>query len=477
MRTFGNLLAFSPELWLLGGAIVVFVLARFTSGAATTSVALITIVLAFFALATQFKQTLTILDGAFVLDGYAIVVDVVVLAATALVLLAGSADILPGGTPSPALPGFVVLATLGAMLAASAAEMVALFVGLELLAVNLYVLAGLARRGPGASIAGFGYLTAGAASSGLLLYGLALLFGLTGETRLSVAGQVLAAGAPNQAAVMLTLSLLLGGFGLRMGLLPARWWTRGFEVGVPLRVIMFIESVGVVTAVAVFGRLAATTFSGTHIAYPAVIAGVAAVAMTAGNLLALTQTSVRRLLAYSTIAQAGFALAAFTNLKGNGVTALLVFLVALALTSVGVFSAVIAYARSVHSDAIRDLAGMSRYSPRLAIALAVALLSLAGLPPVAGFFGKLLVLQAAVSGGFAWLAVVGAVNIVLGALGYLRVVRVIFVDPPVFEVTPARLGRGIQTALGLATAGTVFMGLLLGPLYAAATYGRNALIH
>ena len=477
MRTFGNLLAFSPELWLLGGAIVVFVLARFTSGAATTSVALITIVLAFFALATQFKQTLTILDGAFVLDGYAIVVDVVVLAATALVLLAGSADILPGETPSPALPGFVVLATLGAMLAASAAEMVALFVGLELLAVNLYVLAGLARRGPGASIAGFGYLTAGAASSGLLLYGLALLFGLTGETRLSVAGQVLAAGAPNQAAVMLTLSLLLGGFGLRMGLLPARWWTRGFEVGVPLRVIMFIESVGVVTAVAVFGRLAATTFSGTHIAYPAVIAGVAAVAMTAGNLLALTQTSVRRLVAYSTIAQAGFALAAFTNLKGNGITALLVFLVALALTSVGVFSAVIAYARSVHSDAIRDLAGMSRYSPRLAIALAVALLSLAGLPPVAGFFGKLLVLQATVSGGFAWLAVVGAVNIVLGALGYLRVVRVIFVDPPVFEVTPARLGRGIQTALGLATAGTVFMGLLLGPLYAAATYGRNALIH
>jgi len=477
VRTFGNLLAFSPELWLLGGAIVVFVLARFTSGAATTSVALITIVLAFFALATQFKQTLTILDGAFVLDGYAIVVDVVVLAATALVLLAGSADILPGETPSPALPGFVVLATLGAMLAASAAEMVALFVGLELLAVNLYILAGLARRGPGASIAGFGYLTAGAASSGLLLYGLALLFGLTGETRLSVAGQVLAAGAPNQAAVMLTLSLLLGGFALRMGLLPARWWTRGFEVGVPLRVIMFIESVGVVTAVAVFGRLAATTFSGTHIAYPAVIAGVAAVAMTAGNLLALTQTSVRRLVAYSTIAQAGFALAAFTNLKGNGITALLVFLVALALTSVGVFSAVIAYARSVHSDAIRDLAGMSRYSPRLAIALAVALLSLAGLPPVAGFFGKLLVLQATVSGGYTWLAVVGAVNIVLGALGYLRVVRIIFVDPPVFEVTPARLGRGIQTALGLATAGTVFMGLLLGPLYAAATYGRNALIH
>jgi len=477
VRTFGNLLTFSPELWLLAGAIVVFTLARFTSNAMTTSGALITVILAFAALATQFKQTTMILDGAFLLDGFAIVIDVVVLAAAALALLASAADILPGETPSPALPGFVLLATLGAMLAASAAEMVALFLALELLAINLYVLAGLARRGPAASIAGFGYPSAGTASSGLLLYGLALLFGLTGETRLAAAGHALAAVTPNQAAVMLTLSLLLGGFALRMGLLPARWWTRGFEVGVPLRVVMFIESVGVVAAFAVFGRLAATTFSGSKIAYPAMIAGVAAVAMTAGNLLALTQTSVRRLLAYSTIAQAGFALAAFTDVRGTGISALLVFLVALALTSAGAFGAVIAYARSIHSDAIRDLAGMSRWSPGLAIALAVALLSLAGLPPVAGFFGKLLVLQAAVNGGYAWLAVVGVVNIVLAAFGYLRVVRTIFIDPPVFEVTSAHLDRGIRAAVGLATAGIVFMGLLLGPLYAAATYGRGALLH
>jgi len=199
--------------------------------------------------------------------------------------------------------------------------------------------------------------------------------------------------------------------------------------------------------------------------------------MTAGNLLALTQTSVRRLLAYSTIAQAGFALAALTNVKGTGISALLVFLVALALTSIGAYAAVIAYARSIHSDAIRDLAGMSRWSPGLAIALAVALLSFAGLPPTAGFFGKLLVLQATVYGGYAWLAVVAVVNIVLAALGYVRVVRTIFVDPPVFEVRPARLDRGIRVAVGLATAGVVLMGLLLGPLYSAATYARAALLH
>ena len=165
MRTFGNLLALSPELWLLGGAIVVFVLARFSSSALTTSVALITVILAFLALSTQFKQTLPILDGAFLLDGFAIFIDGVVLGAAGLTLLASAADILPGETPSPALPGLVLLATLGATLAASAAEMVALFLGLELLAINLYVLAGLARRGPAGSVAGFAYLTAGVASS------------------------------------------------------------------------------------------------------------------------------------------------------------------------------------------------------------------------------------------------------------------------------------------------------------------------
>ncbi|OLD61132.1 MAG: hypothetical protein AUI83_01255 [Armatimonadetes bacterium 13_1_40CM_3_65_7] len=476
MRTFGNLLAFSPELWLLAGAMVVFLLARFAPGTTTTA-ALVALVGAFLALATQFKQTITILDGAFTLDGFAVVVDVVILAAAALTLLASRADVLPGESPAPAVPGFFLLATLGALLAASAAEIVSVFLSLELLAVNIYILSALARRGSGAISASLGYLALGIASSGLLLYGMALVFGLSGQTNLTAAGRALASVNPNQAAVLLALSLLLGGFAFRLGLLPVRWWTRGFEVGIPLRVVVFVETAGVVAAFAVFGRLAVATFSGTRIAYPAVIAVVAAVAMTAGNLLALTQTSVRRLLAYSGIAQAGFALMAFTDLRRVGISALLVFLVALSLTGLGAFGTVVAYARSVHSDAIRDLAGMARWSPGLALALALALLSLAGLPPVAGFFGKLLVLQAAVDGGYAWLAVIGVANIALAAFGYLRVIRTAFLDSPVFEVAPVRLDGGIRAAVSLASAGIVFMGLLMGPLYAAASYGRAALLH
>lgn len=477
MRTFGNLLAFSPELWLLFGAIVIFALSRFLSASTTTILAGMTLALAFLALSTQFKQTLLILNGAFLLDGFAIVVDVVILGAALLCLLASRADVLPGELDHSAVPGFVLLATLGAMLAVSANEMIALFVSLELLAVNLYVLTGLVRRGHGSIVAGLGYVVLGSASSGLLLYGLALVFGLTGQTQLHAVGTALTDSKPDQAAIMLAVSLLIGGFAVRIGLVPIRWWTRGFETGVGLRAVTLIQSVGVVAGLAVFGRLFAAGFAGSRIAYSVIIAIVAAVAMTAGNLLALTQTGIRRMLIYATVAQAGFALLAFTDLKRVGVSALVIFLVALALTTITAFATVIAYTRSVHSDAIRDLAGMSRWSPGLALALSLSLLSLAGLPPLAGFLGKLLVLQAAVDGGYAWLVVIAAANILIAALATARVIRTLFIDQPVFEVIPARLDAGIRVSVIAASIGMVFMGLLLAPLYSAAGYAQAALLH
>jgi NADH-quinone oxidoreductase subunit N len=434
-------------------------------------------VLAFAALATQFKQTITILDGAFLLDGFAIVLDVVVLGAAALSLLASQADVLPGDLEQPVVPAFYLMATLGAMLAISAAEIISLFVSLEVLAVSLYVLAALVRRGPGSMTVSVGFAVTGIAASGIVLYGLALLFGLTGHTQLHAAGTALAALKPNQPAVLLTLSLLIVGFGFRMGVAPIRWWIRGFEIGVALRVLVVIYSVGVVAGFAVFGRILTSSFAGTRIGYAPILAIVAAVTMTAGTLLAITQNSLRRMVVYSAIGQAGFGLAAFTDLSRLGLPALTVFLVALALTTTCAYAAVIAYARSVHTDVIRDLAGISAPMPALALALTLAFLSMAGIPPLAGFFGKLLILQATIDGGYAWLAVIGAVNILIAAFGYLRVIKAAFVDPPIYEVVPARLDTGIRAGLALACIGVVFMGLLLGPLYSAATYGRNALLH
>jgi NADH-quinone oxidoreductase subunit N len=477
MRTLDNLLAFSPELWLLAGTVAVFLLARLHLGVWTTTAAFGALALAFLALLTQFTSSLVILDGAFVLDRYAMFVDVIVLAAAAVTLLASAADVIPGEARGGEFAGFLLLATMGAMLVASAAEMVALILGLELLAVNLYLLAALARRGSDAAHAGLGYLIMGMAGSAVLLYGLALIYGLTGETRFVPAGLALRSIGPRQPAILLALSLLVVGFAGKLGMVPVRWWTRAFDRGVPLRVLALVSSVGVVAGFAGFTRLLSSTFNGSSVAFPVVLAVVAAVAMTAGNVLALAQTSVRRLLAYSTIAQAGYALAALVDLRHSGVSAVLIFLSALALTNLCAFAAMIAYSRAVHSDAIRDLAGMSHSTPGVAIAMGIALASLVGFPPLAGFFGKLFVLQAAVEGGFTWLALVGLVNVGLAALCYLRVLRVAFLDPPVYEVVPPSPDATLRAAFGLTAAGVVFFGLFLGPILTAAGYGQQALSH
>jgi NADH-quinone oxidoreductase subunit N len=205
MRTFDNLLAFAPELWLLLGCLAVFLLARFRPGRWPQVVAFGTLALAFLALMTQFQSRITILDGAFLLDSYAMVVDVIVLATASLCVLLTMGDYLPGESRSSELAGFMLLAAVGALLAASAAEMVALLVGLELLAINLYMLAALARRGGDAAQAGLGYLVLGVAGTALMLYGLAVLYGLSGESRLSAVGHALRATGPRQPAVLLGL--------------------------------------------------------------------------------------------------------------------------------------------------------------------------------------------------------------------------------------------------------------------------------
>ncbi|MDQ6883089.1 MAG: NADH-quinone oxidoreductase subunit N [Candidatus Dormibacteraeota bacterium] len=475
--TLGNVLAFTPELWLLAGAIAVFALARFRPGFSATAVGIGAVVLAFLALLTQAKQTITILDGAFLLDGYAFVFDVAILAAGAIALLLSLADAIPGESRAGELAGFMLLGTIGAMLAASAAEMVALLVALELLAINLYLLAALARRGSDAAHAGVGYLVLGLAGTAILVYGLALIYGLTGETRLTAAGRAMRAIGSGQPAALLALTLLIVGFLGKLGMTPVRWWTRAFDLGVPMRVLAFVSSVGVLAGFAAFTRLIWSLFSSTSVGYATLIAAVAAIAMTGGALLALAQTSVRRLLVYSTVAQGGYALAALVDLPRNGVSALLVFAIALGLTNLCAFAATMAYGRAVHSDAIRDLAGMARATPWVAVVFGLALASLIGLPPLAGFFGKFVVLKSAVDGGFAWLAVVGVVDILLLAICYLRLVRAAFLDPPVYEVPPHRFDWSLRLAMGLSAAGVIILGLGLGPLFTAARYGQHALLH
>ncbi len=478
MKTLDNLLVFSPELWLLAGAIVVLVLGRGQAEARPgVLLGLLALAGSFLALATQLRSTLLILDGAFVLDGYAKFFDVVFLVAAALTLV--MALTAPGAfePPSASFSAFVLLATLGAMLAASAAEMVSVFLSLELLGISIVLMALLARRGAASAHAGIMYLVSSVVGSAVLLYGLAIVYGLTGETTLRAVGTALVERSASEPVVLAAVVLLIAAFALKLGFVPLHWWLAETFQGAPLPAAAFLSSVGIGAAFAVFARLIQATFGPTKVGFPLVLAVLAAGTMTYGSLAALGQTSIRRLLAYLTIAQVGYGLASVAAVQHGGLNALLLFALTLIITNLGACWALLAYSQAIDGDRVADLAGMSRYAPALALIAAISLASIAGVPPLAGFFGKVFVLQAAVQAGDSWLAVIGVANILLLVFAVVRVIRVASLDPHTFEIDAVRLGRPVAAGLGLTAAAVIALAIFLGPLYAAAAAGASALGH
>ncbi len=477
--TLGNLLAFSPELWVLAAALIVFGLSlsrRIPAALPATAVALAGLAGAAGALLTQRGSRLDVLNGAYLVDGYAVYFKLLFLGAAALTLLISVGYAERFRPHARAFPGFLLLATLGAMLMASAAEMIALFVALELLSVNLFVMAALSTRETESAEAGMKYLIIGIASSAVLLYGLAILYGLTGETALAAVGGALVSRSNTDPMLLLALVLVVGGFAFKLAVVPFHWWVPDVYDGAPWPVAAFISVCSVAAGFALFLRVVLLTFGATTVAWPALLAALAAASMTLGNLAALRQTDVKRLLGYSSIAQAGYVLSAAVAPQQGGLSATLFFLLAFVFTNVAAFAAIIAYTRIIQSDRLEDFAGMWRRAPVLALVMVLAFASLIGLPPLAGFFGKVLVFLSAVDGGFAWLALLGVLNSVLSAIYYLRVARVAFFDPPAFELAAPKTDWAMRLALGVTAVGVVLMGAVVSPLLSATAYGAGPLL-
>lgn len=472
--TLGNLLAFAPEWWLLLGAAVAFTMGRLRPRAedVTSLVGLVALGLALAALLTQLRSTLTIFQGAFVLDGYTRVLQGIVLAAAALCLLLTLAD--RTWTPAPDFAGFLLLATAAAMLVAGGADLVSLALAIALLGGCVCVMVVAARPASAPAVAGVGAFIASTLATALVTYGFAFLYGLTGETGLASAAGGLAHPA-SKPAFGIALVLVIAGFGVLIGMVPIQWGVQAIFQRAPLAVCAFTGSVVLTAALGALVRVLAATAA----ARPAVallLAILAAATMTGGTLAALGERSLRRLLAALLIGQAGYGLAALVGMRQGGVAAALVFLATLSAGALAAVAALIAYTHHVHSDRVGDLNGMATYAPGPALVLALALASLSGIPPLAGFFGKLLVLQAVVNAGFAWLALLGVLNTVLAALIALRVIRAAFLDPPVFEVHAVPQPRAQGLALALGGLGVVAFGAFLGPLLGFATFGARAVL-
>jgi len=412
-----------------------------------------------------------------VVDGFAVAFKFVFLISTLLVVLASAQYIKNLTSFQGEYYALLLLACSGMMLMASAADLVLLYLSLELTGIALAVLAGFLKNA-GSAEAGMKFLLLSAISSAVLLYGMAILMGVTGTTNLVEIGAKIAASYPtNRLPVMLSTVLLLAGFGFKMAAVPFQMWVPDVYQGAPTPVTAFLSVASKAAGFAVTLRVFHVALGYAPIAadWSFIFALVSALSMTVGNIVAIQQPNIKRMMGYSSIAQAGYLLVGVAVLPQAGISAVLFFLVSYTVTNLGAFIAIMALSERLGSDTISDYAGAWQRSPFLAICLGICLLSLTGVPPTAGFFAKLFIFSAGIQFGLTWLVILGVVNSVISAYYYVGVVKAMFVGTPKSE-EPIGVAVTLSLALVLATAGTFILGVFPAPAMQAVTLAAGSLV-
>jgi NADH-quinone oxidoreductase subunit N len=404
-------------------------------------------------------------------DDFRYVADWLFLAAAGLTVLVSFDYLEREQLLAPEYYLLIVFATLGMMLMAGGGDLIVIFLGLELMSVAVYVLAGIDRKRAKAAEAALKYFLLGAFASAFLLYGIALIYGATGTTNLALIGiQVVSLGLQSNVLLLLGLGLLLVGFGFKVAAVPFHMWAPDVYDGAPTPVTGYMATAVKAAAFAALARVLVVAFSGTA-AWHGIVIALSVVTMIAGNLVALAQRSLKRMLAYSSVAHAGYLLVAVSVGNAQGTAAVLFYLVAYGLTSVAAFALLAAKGKGGESDVqIDDLAGLATTRPWLAFALAVCMLSLLGFPGTAGFIGKWYILAAAVGAGKGWLAALLVLTSVISAGYYLPVIMAMYMRSAPFAEAHAgmRVGRLGRLALAVCIAAVLYFGVRPNRLLALA---------
>jgi NADH-quinone oxidoreductase subunit N len=401
-----------------------------------------------------------------VLDTFALFFNIIIGYATGLVLLLSMDYIRREGMESGEFYILLLLSAIGMMLMASAGDLIIVFLGLETMSIALYVLAGFFRTRIEAGEASMKYFLIGAFSSGFFLYGIALIFGATGTTNLDRIANAVAAGAGRDPMLIIGLGLLLVGFGFKISSVPFHMWAPDVYEGAPTSVTAFIATGSKAAAFAALLRVLLTAVRGAPIDWTMLLWVLAALSMTLGNVVALAQQNLKRMLAYSSIAHVGYMLVGVVagGALGNG--SVLFYLLVYTFTTAGAFGAILLLERSGQEAVkLEDFGGLAARHPLLAVALSIFLLSLTGIPPFAGFVGKFYLFGAAVKSGYVWLAVIGVLNSAAAAYYYLRLIVFMYMREP--EGAPTVLAPSLSGALALVVAlwGVVQLGVAPGPLF------------
>ncbi len=416
----------------------------------------------------------TVFHGLFIDDPFARFAKVTILLSAAAVLVMSQDYMARRDLLRFEYPILVALSVVGMMVMVSSADLMTLYMGLELQSLALYVVASLRRDSAKSSEAGLKYFTLGALSSGLLLYGASLVYGYAGTTQFSGILSTVQDGVP--LGLLFGLVFMLAGLAFKVSAAPFHMWTPDVYEGSPTPVTAFFATAPKVAAMALIARLVHDAFGGVPGQWGQVLAGLAVASMLLGSVAAIGQRDIKRLMAYSSIAHMGYALIGLTVGTAYGVQAMLIYMAIYVTMNVGTFAFILSMERD--GRPVSDIASLNQFAksePLKAIAMLVLLFSLAGVPPMLGFFGKFYVLKAAVDAGWVWLAVIGAVTSVIGAFYYLRIVYFIYFgaeqDPVTSRMAP------VQWVMLMAVAAMMLVGIInLFGIEPAAAIAAEALV-
>lgn len=471
------LLAILPEIGLviLFGLVLLLDLvwrgpARRNLGWVTSAGLLVILVLAV-ALARPGDSPQLIFGGMLQLDGTAFVFRLVFImgaAITALFMM----DHGPEGRQGE-FYALMLIATLGMNLMASSANLIMLYLAIETTSLPLYVMAGAMTKDDHSTEAGIKYFLFGAMTAAVMLYGFSLLYGFIGTTNIyAMASQL----QMNNPWILAAIVLVLVGFGFKVSIVPLHFWAPDVYQGSPTPVAGFLSTASKAAGFAVLMRVMMAVFPNLFVSWTLLVAILAAASMIIGNMLAVVQKNIKRLLAYSSIAQAGYILLGIVAGNELGYTGATFYLISYLVTNLAAFGIVALVGRSLGSDQIEAYTGLHKRSPGLALLLLVALLSLGGIPPLSGFMGKLLVIGAAVQANLLLLAFIAVITSVVGLYYYLMVVKIAYQGQPVENGGTIRFTLPWRVAMLVCLVGILFLGTVFGPWYSLASFGSAGLL-
>ncbi len=369
----------------------------------------------------------------------------------------------------------MAVSTMGMTLMGAAGNLVMLFLAIETASIPQYVMAGFFNEDQKSSEAGFKYLLFGAMTSATMLYGFSLLYGFSGTTDLYQIAQNIVAGGMPVIPLITALLMVLVGFGFKISMFPFHFWAPDVYEGAPTTVTGFLSTASKAAGFSVLVRVMFVVFPEISVQWQQIIAVLSAITMTFGNLVAMRQTNIKRMLAYSSIAHAGYMLIGVAAGSAFGLMGVVYYVAVYMLTNMAAFGFVVVYFNHTGTDEIKEYAGLSRRNAGMAFGMVFILLSLGGIPPLGGFIGKVLVFAAAVNSGLVWLAVVGVLNSVVGLYYYLSVLKYVYLYRREGDEIPLAMPPLHAVTLALCVLGVTFLGVIIAPMLDWATTAAAAL--